>query len=135
VQRLSWCETRREGWDGRSIVTCAWGTAYRMLFTQATLQAGQRVLVPGAGGGVASTAIKLAVAAGATVYATSRSPEKLELAKSWQDKKDLNLFAGPGIAVREVVMKPGHGRIDYLLYVDKAVGGLARIRSNGAADM
>jgi hypothetical protein len=30
-----------------------------------------------------------------------------------QDKKDLNLFAGPGIAVREVVMKPGHGRVDY----------------------
>lgn len=27
-----------------------------------------------------------------------------------QDKKDLNLFAGPGIAVREVVMKPGHVR-------------------------
>jgi hypothetical protein len=40
-------------------------------------------------------------------------------------------FAGPGIAVREVVMKPGHGRIDYLLYVDKAVGGLPRIRING----
>ena len=27
-----------------------------------------------------------------------------------QDKKGLNLFAGQGVAVREVVMKPGHGR-------------------------
>src|SRR5262245_29068258 len=41
-----------------------------------------------------------------------------------QDKKDLNLFAGPGIAVREVFMKPGHGRVDYLLYVYKAVVGV-----------
>lgn len=34
-----------------------------------------------------------------------------------QDKKDLNLFAGQGVAVREVVMKAGHGRVDYLMYV------------------
>lgn len=27
-----------------------------------------------------------------------------------QDKKDLNLFAGPGIAVREMTMAIGHGR-------------------------
>ena len=27
-------------------------------------------------------------------------------------------------------MKPGHGRADYLLYVDKSVGGLHRIRSS-----
>jgi type I restriction enzyme, R subunit len=52
-----------------------------------------------------------------------------------QSMTDLNLFAGPGIAVREVVMKPGHGRIDYLLYADKAVGGLPRIRSRGVAEM
>jgi type I restriction enzyme R subunit len=66
----------------------------------------------------------------------SRLDRQLEAA-GWvvQDKKDLNLFAGPGIAVREVVMKPGHGRIDYLLYVDKAVGGLPRIRSKGVAEM
>jgi type I restriction enzyme, R subunit len=40
-----------------------------------------------------------------------------------QDKQDLNLFAGKGVAVREVIMAKGHGRADYLLYVDqKAVG-------------
>ena len=69
--------------DEAACLPVAWGTAYRMLFTQAQLQAGQRVLVQGAGGGVASAAIKLAVAAGATVYATSRSEEKLKLAESW----------------------------------------------------
>ena len=48
-----------------------------------------------------------------------------------QDKKDLNLFAGPGVAVREVVMKPGHGRVDYLLYVDKAVVGVIEAKPVG----
>ncbi len=36
-----------------------------------------------------------------------------------QDRKSLNLVAGPGVAVREVVMAMGHGRADYLLYVDQ----------------
>lgn len=48
-----------------------------------------------------------------------------------QDRKDLNLFAGQGIAVREVVMKPGHGRVDYLLYVDKAVVGVIEAKPVG----
>lgn len=48
-----------------------------------------------------------------------------------QDKKDLNLFAGQGIAVREVVMKPGHGRVDYLLYMDKAVVGVIEAKPTG----
>ena len=48
-----------------------------------------------------------------------------------QDKKDLNLFAGQGVAVREIVMKPGHGRVDYLLYVDKAVVGVIEAKPTG----
>ena len=58
----------------------AWLTAYRMLFTKAELRPGDRVLVQGAAGGVSSAAISLASAAGAIVYATSRTPEKRELA-------------------------------------------------------
>ena len=58
----------------------AWSTAYRMLFTRAELQPGQKVLVQGAGGGVASAAISLAAAAGLTVYASSRSAENRQLA-------------------------------------------------------
>lgn len=60
----------------------AWSTAYRMLFTQGQVQAGDRVLVQGASGGVASAAIQLASAAGARVFATSRTAEKRELALS-----------------------------------------------------
>ncbi len=69
--------------DEAACLPVAWGTAYRMLFTLAQIRPGTRVLVQGAGGGVASAAIKLALAAGAEVYATSRSAEKLELAESW----------------------------------------------------
>ncbi len=37
----------------------------------------------------------------------------------------MNLYATQGVAVREYVMAPGHGRADYLLFVDqKAVGAI-----------
>ncbi|AYY12003.1 Zn-dependent oxidoreductase [Actinobacteria bacterium YIM 96077] len=56
----------------------AWLTAYRMLFTQAQVTPGQTVLVQGAGGGVATAAIRLASAAGARVWVTSRDPARAE---------------------------------------------------------
>jgi NADPH:quinone reductase-like Zn-dependent oxidoreductase len=54
----------------------AWLTAYRMLFTQGDLKAGDTVLVQGAGGGVATALIMLARAGGLKVLATSRDEEK-----------------------------------------------------------
>ncbi|MCW2777728.1 MAG: molecular chaperone GroES [Frankiales bacterium] len=54
----------------------AWLTAYRMLFTQSGAKPGDRVLVQGAGGGVATAAIALAKAAGLVVFATSRDADK-----------------------------------------------------------
>jgi NADPH:quinone reductase-like Zn-dependent oxidoreductase len=54
----------------------AWLTAYRMLFTQGGLKAGDSVLVQGAGGGVATALITLARAAGLRVIATSRDEAK-----------------------------------------------------------
>ena len=43
-----------------------------------------------------------------------------------QDKDELDLTAGRGVAVREFAMKPGFGFADYLLYLDrKAVGAVA----------
>jgi type I restriction enzyme, R subunit len=42
-----------------------------------------------------------------------------------QNRKDINLSAGRGVAIREFKMADGHGFADYLLYVDKqAVGAL-----------
>jgi NADPH:quinone reductase-like Zn-dependent oxidoreductase len=54
----------------------AWLTAYRMLFRAADLRPGDRVLVQGVGGGVATAAIVLGAAAGLEVVATSRDEAK-----------------------------------------------------------
>src|SRR5665647_1815945 len=48
-----------------------------------------------------------------------------------QDKKDLNLFADKGVAVREVIMAKGHGRADYLLYVDRLAVGVIEAKPQG----
>lgn len=67
--------------EGVDVVTAAclptaYLTAYRMLFVRAGLRPGQRVLVHGATGGVASAAILIGSATGLTVYATSRDEAK-----------------------------------------------------------
>lgn len=60
----------------------AWLTAWRMLFTKARLLPGERLLVQGGGGGVATAATILGSAAGAHVTVTSRRPELLERVRS-----------------------------------------------------
>lgn len=54
----------------------AWLTAYRMLFVKAGVRPGSRVLVQGAGGGVATAALLMGCAAGARMYVTSRDQGK-----------------------------------------------------------
>ncbi|GAA2613473.1 zinc-binding dehydrogenase [Paractinoplanes durhamensis] len=54
----------------------AWLTAYHMLVTRGRVDVASSVLVQGAGGGVATAAVALAVALGKTVYATSRDQGK-----------------------------------------------------------
>ncbi|HEY5821928.1 MAG TPA: zinc-binding dehydrogenase [Propionibacteriaceae bacterium] len=54
----------------------AWLTAYRMLFTQSGLSAGDTVLVQGAGGGVATACVLLGRQAGLRVWVTSRDEER-----------------------------------------------------------
>src|SRR3954466_10586005 len=56
----------------------AWLTAFHMLTTRGRVAQGSSVLVQGAGGGVATAAVALAVALGKRVYATSRDPGKRE---------------------------------------------------------
>lgn len=55
-------------------------TAYRALFSRAGLKAGEKVLVVGAGGGVATFALQWAIHAGATVYVTSSAASKIDQA-------------------------------------------------------
>nr|WP_221375754.1 zinc-binding dehydrogenase [Actinoplanes polyasparticus] len=56
----------------------AWLTAFHMLTTRGRVEYASSVLVQGAGGGVATAAVALAVAMGKRVYATSRDPGKRE---------------------------------------------------------
>ncbi len=56
----------------------AYGTAHRMMLTQGQVQAGERVLILGASGGVGTCCVFLAKMAGAEVVACASSEEKLE---------------------------------------------------------
>ena len=55
-------------------------TAYRALFKRGNLKEGQNVLISGFGGGVAQFAFSFAQAAGANVYVSSGSDQKIEKA-------------------------------------------------------
>lgn len=67
-------------WVEAAALPCAGLTAYRALFTRAAVQAGETVLVLGAGSGVSTFAIAFAAACGAQVYVTSSSTDKIEQA-------------------------------------------------------
>jgi NADPH:quinone reductase-like Zn-dependent oxidoreductase len=73
-EELTWAEAA-----AYSLVTL---TAWRMLVTRAMLRPGESVLIWGVGGGVSSTALKIAKFLGARVFVTSSSDAKLELARS-----------------------------------------------------
>lgn len=57
-------------------------TAWRMLVTRAQLKAGETIAIVGAGGGVNSAAIQIAKHLGATVYAITSTPEKMDRARA-----------------------------------------------------
>jgi NADPH:quinone reductase-like Zn-dependent oxidoreductase len=63
-------------WTDAACLPTAWLTAYHMLTARGRISEGESVLVQGAGGGVATAAVVLAVSMGKRVYATSRDPAK-----------------------------------------------------------
>jgi len=67
-------------WQEAAALPLAGVTAYRAVFSQGGLEAGQTVLITGIGGGVATFALQFAVAAGAKVWVTSSSPHKIQRA-------------------------------------------------------
>jgi zinc-binding alcohol dehydrogenase/oxidoreductase len=83
-------------------------TAYRMLVTRAGLQAGEWVLVWGAGSGIGSAALVIAKALGAHVIATSSSDAKLELARGLGADAVVNHETADVVeAVKEATDGPG----------------------------
>lgn len=65
-------------WNEAAAMPEVFITAHDALFTLAGLQMGERVLIHAAASGVGTAAVQLARAAGATVYGTSRTADKLE---------------------------------------------------------
>jgi len=85
-------------------------TAWRALMTQARLQPGDKVIINGIGGGVALTALQLALAHGCKVWVTSSKKDKIGRAQQ------LGAEAG-------------------FLYVDEGWGKQARKTLGGGADV
>jgi len=77
-------------------------TAHDALFTQARLQMGERLLVHAAGSGVGTAAIQLAHAAGARVYGTSRTEEKLERARAFGLNESVAVGDDPNVFAESV---------------------------------
>lgn len=68
-------------WETAAAAPLVFQTAWRMLVTRGDVTAGESVLVLGASGGVGHAAVQIAKYAGATVYATGSSEEKLAHAR------------------------------------------------------
>jgi type I restriction enzyme R subunit len=69
---------------------------------------------------------------GSESYLTAEARARVQIdqelqAAGWavQDPDGVNLAAAQGVAVREFILKPPHGRADYLLFVERqAVGSI-----------
>src|SRR5258708_13610816 len=100
-------------WEQAAALPLTGLTAWRALFTRAQLKAGERVLVTGIGGGAALIAMQFAAAAGAAVWGTSSSPEKLARAET--------LGAAGGVNYRDAdwaaaLQKQAGGPFDVILH-------------------
>jgi zinc-binding alcohol dehydrogenase/oxidoreductase len=69
-------------WHQAAALPLAGVTAWRALFTRAQLKAGEKVLLTGIGGGAALFALQYASAAGAEVWVTSSSADKIVRAQT-----------------------------------------------------
>ena len=94
----------RLSWEEAAAFPLAALTAYRALFTRARLQPNETVLVLGAGSGVSTFAVQLAVQAFARVLVTSSSDEKIDRAKELGADWGVNYVTTPDwpAAVKEL---------------------------------
>jgi NADPH:quinone reductase-like Zn-dependent oxidoreductase len=109
-------------WEQAAALPLAGLTAWRALFTRAQLQSGERILVTGVGGGAALFALQFALAAGAQVWVTSGSPDKIARAQ--------NLGAAGGVNYQDAgwaeALQKQAGRFEVI--IDSAGGeGLAQL--------
>ncbi len=96
-------------------LTCAGVTAWRALVTDGRLKPGATVLTQGTGG-VSLFALQIAKAAGATVIATSSTPEKLEKLKALGADHVINHRENPEWGQTVVELTGGLG-VDHIVEV------------------
>lgn len=100
-------------WEEAGVLPLSALTAYRALFSRGKLQAGEHLLITGIGGGVATYALMMAKAIGASVTVTSQSQEKL--------RKAIKLGADHGLDnAANWATESNTGKIDLIL---DSVGG------------
>ncbi len=96
-------------------------TAFRALFTRCKLNAKDKVLITGIGGGVALFALQFAVAAGAEVWVTSGSDEKIAKAIAMGAKGGVN-YKNP-TWYRDLLVKAKGPKIGYFNVIIDSAGG------------
>lgn len=95
-------------WAQGAAFSLATLTAWRMLMTRAKLRPGETVLIWGIGGGVGQAALQIAKLAGARVFVTSSSDEKLARARQLGADETFNHATGDIPAeVRRITLKRG----------------------------
>jgi NADPH:quinone reductase-like Zn-dependent oxidoreductase len=102
----------------------AFGTAWHMLINRGGLQAGHTVLIQAAGSGIGSAALQVARLAGATIFATASSEQKLQRAKALGAHHLIN-YSEENFAERVLELTGGKG-VDVIM---EHVGGEVFTRS------
>ncbi len=95
--------------DEAACLPIAFGTAWRMLVTHASVKPGQDVLVHGASGGVGLAAVQIAKLAGARVFATASTAAKLDCVKALGADVLINYVEDPewDVTLRRLTAKRG----------------------------
>jgi NADPH:quinone reductase-like Zn-dependent oxidoreductase len=87
----------------------AFGTAWHVLINRGGLRAGHSVLIQAAGSGIGSAAVQVARLAGATIFATASSDQKLERAKTLGAHHLINYRTEENFAQRVLELTGGKG--------------------------
>ncbi|MCH5375428.1 MAG: zinc-binding dehydrogenase [Planctomycetes bacterium] len=124
-------------WQHAAALPLAGVTAYRAVFVQGRLSRGETLLITGIGGGVATFALQFALAAGAEVWVSSSSQDKIDRAIELGARGGVNYrqpdwaeqLAAQGIAPHLIIDSAGGPGYDSLIEL-AAPGG--RIVNYGA---
>ena len=102
----------------------AFGTAWHVLINRGRLRAGNTVLIQAAGSGIGSAAVQVAGLAGATIFATASSEQKLKRAKALGAHHLIN-YTEENFAQRVLELTGGKG-VDVIM---EHIGGNVFTRS------